>query len=82
MLRHVEMWSPHVEICGDVEICRGVESTCGDMWIYVEICGGVSTCGNVESTCMWRYVSVWRNVEGWSPHVEICGAVMSVGCGV
>ena len=72
MLRHVEMWSPHVEICGDVEICRGVESTCGDMWIYVEICGGVSTCGNVESTCgdmcrcgdMWRGgVHMWRYVE-------------------
>ena len=80
MLRHVEMWSPHVEICGDVEICRGVESTCGDMWscdvsrlwcvVQMWSSGAhMSTCGGVafKDGDMWTYgVNMWQYVKVWS----------------
>ena len=61
----------HVSVCSHVEI-----------WcLYVELWSPhVETCGDEESTCgdMCRCGDMWRG----GVHMEICGAVMSVGCGV
>ena len=47
---------------------------------HVEICGDVEICGGVEcrGEDMCRCGDMWRG----GVHMEICGAVMSVGCGV